>query len=74
MIVGGERVNPSADGDIVAVGSVVVVNAEPNEAGPSDEAPGVSGLQAVKDKNDDDLPVITVTDAKELVFENTVIV
>ncbi|XP_053096690.1 uncharacterized protein LOC117599305 [Pangasianodon hypophthalmus] len=61
-----------ADGDVAAVGSDVVVNAEPDEAGPSDEAPGVSGIGVVKDKNDDALPVITPTDAKELAAENTV--
>lgn len=54
-------INLSGDGDIVAVRSEVVVNAEPDEAGPSDEAPGVSGLQAVKDKNDDDLPQLNST-------------
>ncbi|KAI2645946.1 Phosphoribosylaminoimidazole-succinocarboxamide synthase [Labeo rohita] len=35
--------------------------------------PGVSGIRVMKDKNDDDLPVITVTDANELAHENTVL-
>ncbi len=62
--------NPSAGGDVRTGRSDVVVDAAPDEAGPSDEAPGVSGLQVVEDKNDDDLPVITVTAAKDLAPEN----
>ncbi len=34
-----------------------------HNTGPSDEAPGVSGLQAVEDKSYDDLPLIIVTAA-----------
>ncbi len=48
-----------------------MVNTAPGEAGPSDEAPGVSRLQAVEDKNNDDLPLTTVTAAKEFAPENT---
>ncbi len=62
---------PSAGGDIGAGKSDVVVNAVPGEAVLSDETPGVSGLQAVEDKNEEDLPLITVTAAKKLVPENT---
>lgn len=57
--------NPPADGDVAAFRSDVV-NAEPIEAGPSDETPDVSGLGAVKDRNDDALPVFTATGTKEL--------
>lgn len=64
--------NQSASGDVGAGRSDGVINIEPNVAGPSDEDPGVSGVRAVEDKNDDDLPVITVTTAKELVSENLV--
>lgn len=65
--------NPPADGDVVAVRSAVVDNAEPDAAaGPSDETSGVSGVRASEDKHDDVLPVIAVTEAADLALENTV--
>lgn len=50
----------------------MVVNAEPDKAGPSDEPLGGSGARAVKDKGDEGPPAITVTDAGETAQENRV--
>ncbi|KAI7804376.1 pol-like protein [Triplophysa rosa] len=64
--------NNLSDGrDEITDRSDVVVNIEPDKAGPSQSAPGVPGSRVAKGKTDDSLPELVVNRAEDALLENT---